>query len=305
MSTWRQALKDKYGAEAEQQLKALGTDVLDDDTHDTIIRRQWLDAAREYRPDAALKEELQIRLIGSTVETGALGFEIVKKLLGPLRMAIAPTTKKDLGLRLVGLSAGGTILLVQAAPTRPRSDTDPLLSDTGSSPADVAIRHFIRLIDTAESEGDIREWYSALKHLYKLVDVLDEFDLSMALRWLSRTGAVRSSRLTRRGRSHVRALQAVHTKKERKTISGRITELHKSGHVKIKSDFSYSVDVAWDTLNDMHLELDQEVSFIVEATTTSDKFGVKESHAYEFVEGGPSTVPLFRLRRSAADRPEP
>lgn len=289
MSTWRQQLMAKHGREAEQHLRELGEDVLDDDAHHTVIRQQWLDAAKELSSGATLKEELQIRLSGESIETGSLNFKIGEALLKPLEDGISSAAKRDLDLEIVGLSAGSTVLHVQATPTSLHEDDVDRMPESGSSQADAAMRSFIRLVDAAESERDIREWSSSRWPLYRLVEALDKFDLALGLRWLSRTGTVRSSRLTSRGRRYVRGLHILRPEKTTHVIRGRITELREAGIVKVKvgsarNSPAYEVRVSKDALIDMHLELGQQVAFRIETIVQYDQLGNDCSREHFFVE---------------------
>jgi hypothetical protein len=288
MSTWRQQLTAKHGREAERQLRALGDDVLDDDAHETIIRQQWFEAAKEFSPDASLREELQVRLSGETIETGSLSFKVGEALLKPLEDGISTAAKRDLDLEIVGLSAGSTILHVQATPTSLHDDNADRMPETGSSPADMAMRSFIRLVDAAESGKELYEWPSAQWPLYRLVEALDRFDVTLGLRWLSRTGTVRSSRLTSQGRRYVRALHDLREEESNQIVRGRITELREAGIVKVKTGTSrtapaYDVRVQKDALIGMHLELGQQVAFRVQVIARYDRLGNEHSREYYFM----------------------
>ncbi|MFD0902508.1 hypothetical protein [Actinomadura sediminis] len=289
MSTWRQRLIGQHGEEARHQLRTLGEDTLDDDTHDTIIRQQWLDSVKSFSSDASLKEELQVRLSGNTTTTGSLDFKIGDALLKPLEDSISTAAKRDLELEIVGLSAGSTVLHVRATPMGISEDNADLMPDTGSSPADIAIRNFISLIKAAESGEDLHKWASAQWSLYRLVEALDRFDLALGLRWLSRTGTVRSSRLTSRGRQYVHTLHDLRDEKTSQIVRGRITELREAGTAKVKTGSSrnspaYDVRIPKDALIGMHLELGQQVAFRVQVITKYDKLDNERSREYHFVE---------------------
>ncbi|MGI8335990.1 hypothetical protein ACRYCC_39115 [Actinomadura scrupuli] len=289
MSSWRQRLSEMHEAEAVEYLRSLGPDVLSDDDHETVLRTQWVESVKNYAPDAALTEELLVRLSGNNIEPGALDFKVGESLLKPLEDGISAAANQELKLEITGLSVGSTVLHVRATPATVSGKEEGALPSLGLSPANAAILGFIRLITAAESEGDLREWAPAYNSLDHLVQALDKFDLSLGLRWLSLSGLVRSTTLTGRGRQYVRSLRDTREEVSTIVVRGRVTELREAGVVKIKSGPSrtsaaYEVKVEREKLISMHLELGEKVAFLSRVLTKFDRLGHERSRNYFFLE---------------------
>ncbi len=230
-----------------------------------------------------------MRLKGEAADAGALDFRIGDALLRPLRDGVAAAARKDVELELTGISQGSTVLHVRPSVAEIVSEENgDELAGVDSSIADPAMRELLRLVAAAEEEQDVRQWERMIPGLDGMVQALDKFDLSMDMRWCSLDGAVRSSRLTRRGKNYVRSLRTTDLQKSRIPVTGRITELRESGLIKIKtgvarSSAAYEVRVSTDDLISMHLEIGMQVSFVVEVLKKIDKLGVSRSTEYRFL----------------------
>ncbi|MFJ3954267.1 hypothetical protein ACIPXV_30255 [Streptomyces libani] len=289
MSTnWRQRVLERNRAANDQYFAQHESPHGDDDEYETTLRQNWLDAARHYDPQAHLREELTLRLQGELADGGALNFRIADALLKPLREGVSAAARKDVDLELVGISQGSTVLHVQPAKDPSFQENAEEIARVDSSAADPAMRDLLKLIDAAENEQDVRPWERMVQGLDGVVEALDRFDLSMDVRWCALDGAVRSSRLTQRGKVFVRNLRNVDLVKTRNTITGRVTELRESGVVKIKTGTSrrsaaYEVRFEPHDLIGMHLELGVTVSFAVEKLEKRDKIGRVRSTEYRFL----------------------
>ncbi|MEV2210950.1 hypothetical protein AB0H86_05515 [Streptomyces sp. NPDC050997] len=271
---------------------------MSEDAYDEELRRHWLEAVRHYDPAAQLHEELVVRLRGEAADRGALDFRIGDALLKPLREGVSAAARKDVELELTGVSRGSTILHVRPSVPEIVSDTDEDLAVVDSSIADPAMRDFLKLVDAAEKEQDVRRWERIVPGLDGVVEALDKFDLSMDMRWFSLDGTVRSSHLSRRGKDYVRSLRNTEVQKSKMGITGRITELRESGVVKIKTGVSrtssaYEVRIDPEGLIGMHLELGMTVSFVVEVARKTDRLGHARSTEYRFLRVSDGQERLF------------
>lgn len=288
MSSWRQRLSREYEGVVADLLAPSDEDRLTDDEYDSLDRTQWLEAARAYDPGAALQEELLVRLFGERSGSGALSFKVGESILKHLRDGINAISGRDVDLEIVAISAGSTVLHVRPTPASVGVEQEGWLVESSESSVDFAMRSFVRLISAAESGGDLREWVNAFGPLDSLVVALDEHDISLGFRWLSRSGPVRSSALTSRGRRYVRSLRELHEESSTMVVSGRITELREAGVVKVKTgprrtSPAYEVRVDKSRLLDLHLELGQEVTFRVKALKRIDRLGQQKSINYHFL----------------------
>ncbi|WP_229711777.1 hypothetical protein [Streptomyces daqingensis] len=259
-----------------------------DEAFEQELRKNWLEAARHYDPNARLSEELTVQLQGEAARRGALDFRVGDALLRPLREGVSAAARRSIDLELTGVSHGSTVLHVRPSLADEPEEESAAIAPIDSSTADPAIRDLLKLIDAAEHERDIREWERVIPGLDHVVEALDKFDLSMNLRWSSLDGTVRSSTLSRRGKGYVRSLRALETQKTRRPITGRITELRESGLVKIKmgpskTSKAYDVRIETEDLIDMHLELGATVSFLVQEVRKVDKIGRPKSTEYFFI----------------------
>lgn len=299
-ATWRQRALERNREANRRFFAEVADPPSSDDAFDEELRRHWLEAARHYDPQAVLSEELTVRLRGEAAEQGVLDFRVGDALLKPLRDGVSAAARKDVELELTGLSHGSTVLHV-----RPKVEasfdgegTEEAMGRIDSSAADPAMRDLLKLVDAAENEQDIRQWERIIPGLDGVVLALDKFDLSMEMRWRSLDGAVRSSRLSGRGKSYVRGLRELETYRSNTVVTGKITELRMSGVAKVKTgptrqSKAYEVQIEPDDLIDMHLELGMSVSFLVQVVKRMDKIGRERSTEFRFVQVAESQEQLF------------
>ncbi|MEU7963709.1 hypothetical protein AB0D09_09610 [Streptomyces sp. NPDC049097] len=297
-TTWRQRVLERNRAANARFFADQGSEHRSEDAYEEELRRHWLEAVRHYDPAAQLQEELVVRLRGEAADRGALDFRIGNALLKPLREGVSASARKDVELELTGISRGSTVLHVRPNVPEIVSDTNENLGVIDSSITDPAMRDFLKLVDAAEKEQDVRRWERIVPGLNGVVEALDRFDLSMEMRWFSLDGTVRSSHLSRRGKDYVRSLQNTEVQKTRMSITGRITELRESGVVKIKTGASktspaYEIRVNPEGLIEMHLELGMTVSFVVEVSRKTDMLGNARSTDYRFLRVGDGQKKLF------------
>ncbi|MBO7940314.1 hypothetical protein JTP77_030945 [Streptomyces sp. S9] len=301
MSTsWRQRALERNREANARFFADQDAEHLSEDSYEEELRRHWLEAVRHYDPAAQLHEELVVRLRGEAADRGALDFRIGDALLKPLREGVSAAARKDVELELTGVSRGSTVLHVRPSVPEIVSDAEGEedLAVVDSSIADPAMRDFLKLVDAAEKEQDVRRWERIVPGLDGVVEALDKFDLSMDMRWFSLDGTVRSSHLSRRGKDYVRSLRNTEVQRSRIGITGRITELRESGVVKIKTGVSrtssaYEVRVESEALIGMHLELGMTVSFVVEVARKMDRLGRARSTEYRFLRVSDGQERLF------------
>ncbi|MGP3773230.1 hypothetical protein ACTWJ8_20650 [Streptomyces sp. SDT5-1] len=298
-ATWRQRALERNREANRRFFAEVADPPSSDDQFDEELRRHWLEAARHYDPQAALSEELTVRLRGEAAEQGVLDFRIGDALLKPLRDGVSAAARKDVELELTGLSHGSTVLHVR--PKVEASADEEMAEAMGridSSTADPAMRDLLKLVDAAENEQDVRQWERIIPGLDGVVLALDKFDLSMEMRWRSLDGAVRSSRLSGRGKEYVRGLRELKTYRSQAVVTGKITELRMSGLVKVKTGSTrrskaYDVHIEPDDLIDMHLELGVSVSFLVQVVKRMDMIGRERSTEYRFLRVAEGQEQLF------------
>ncbi|MFE7858698.1 hypothetical protein [Streptomyces sp. NPDC057403] len=299
MSTnWRQRALERNREANARFFADQDSEHLSEEAYEEELRRHWLEAVRHYDPAAQLHEELVVRLRGEAADRGALDFRIGDALLKPLREGVSAAARKDVELELTGVSRGSTVLHVRPSVPEIVVDTDVDIAVVDSSIADPAMRDFLKLVDAAEKEQDVRRWERIVPGLDGVVEALDKFDLAMDMRWFSLDGTVRSSHLSRRGKDYVRSLRNTEMQKSKMGITGRITELRESGVVKIKTGVSrtssaYEVRVDPEALIGMHLELGMTVSFVIEVARRTDKLGRARSTEYRFLRVSDGQEQLF------------
>lgn len=295
-ASWRQRALERNREANRQFFADLEDPPSSDDAYEEELRRNWLEAARYYDPQATLSEELTVRLRGEAADQGALDFRVGDALLRPLRDGVTAAARKNVELELTGLSRGSTVLHVR--PKVERSEEETTLSRVDSSTADPAIRDLLKLVDAVENERDVRRWERIIPGLDGVVHALDKFDLSMEMRWRSLDGTVRSSSLSSRGKSYMRRLRELKTYRSRLAVAGTITELRMSGLVKVKTGTTrrakaYEVHIEQDDLMAMHLELGMTVSFLVEEVKRTDQLGRERSKEYRFIRVAEAQDGLF------------
>lgn len=208
---------------------ALDDGTLDDDVDlDEALERNFQDTVRDYFPDARLPRGLDVRLMGTTVTTGALDIEIGHQILSDISHEVGGAAKamqvSTPKFDLVGLSRGSAVL--HLAPRGGEEIGDGSLVDVDR--VDGPMELITRLHTVAEAGGDMREfaeYADLLKALHGLVRTLDASDLSLEMRWQSGTGRRRLSSLGRNGRRYVRTLWDHQTESEERTLTGVVVEL--------------------------------------------------------------------------------
>lgn len=255
-----------------------------DDSWLEASRRQLLETMQEFDASATLSEELSIRLVGEAAQSAALPMDW-STLIRPLQTCVNEFTSEEVKLEISGFSKGSTVLHVRAIV---RDEVDAI----GHEPVQqtvlsAAVVDLLRMITAAEGHKDLRRWKTKLYGFERLVDELESFDLTAGFRWSARGGAVRSSRLTESGMEYIKGLRKTVKKAVPVVISGRITELRASGHVKVKAAPHKSA-TAWDVSMDagqltaMKLVLGQEVSWIVEQHVSEDRLHRIETLGWSF-----------------------
>jgi hypothetical protein len=284
-TSWRQRMLEQHGEQVDAYLDELGVEERADTAVEADHRRSQLEAMRELDPQAALGEELQIRLIGEQA-AGALRFEWGDAMLRPLQDSVAKAARCPVGLELTGVSQGSTVLHVRPVALTPSEAESMVRVD--SSPADEGVRALLRLLSALEDESDVREWSQLFDSVDALSGALDKFDLSLALKWLAADGAVREASLSQRGRRYVERLRQTRENRDEIIVSGRITELRSAGVVKVKSGMSsnspaFEVRVDADQLLSMQLVLGANVHFVVEQRRALDAVGRTRATEYHFL----------------------
>lgn len=277
----------KHGEEAADYLAEIGPEDRDSDAVQSDLRRAQLEVARQYDPSAYLEEELQVRVLGESASSGALGVDWGTAMLRPLQDGVSAAAGRHVGLELTGLSHGSTVLHVRAVPPGPPPDRDFAL-DVDVSLADAGVRKLFGIVSALEEEEDVRASDAAFDHVDSLAKVLDKFDLSLMLRWMALDGAVRSASLTQQGRRYANRLRQTHQRRQEVSISGYITELRQSGIVCVKTGIarnssSYEIKFEPSELLSMQFTLGSHVSFIVEMVRNLDAVHRTRSTHYRFL----------------------
>lgn len=293
---WQRLGEEQYGEALDSWFdQLLAEPPPTDDQLDTERHRNWLDAVRQHDQGAHLEEELLVHLSGQAVEDGGLQFKLGEALMKPLQAGVtAASPKGDVELELTGISSGSCVMHVRPLPPTPAEQTDHLAGSTeldapvDTSLSDVAVRALVDVVEAAEAQRDIRRWTALWHSLDRLVDTLDRYDLDIGLRWNASNGAVRSSSLTRSGRSYVRNLRGTEEQSSTREIHGRVTELRESGKVGVKTGASrtstkFEVLFDPDQLLGMHFALGDQVGFVVDERRSVNRLGQNSSIEYVFV----------------------
>lgn len=249
-------------------------------------RRNLVQALRSFDRRARLHEELIIRLVGEVAHRGALDLELTSFLVGIRRSFVDAA---GVELALAEISAGSTVLHF-----RPTQDLVPEAFEgedalqVDSSAADAVGRAFVRLVEAAESEGDVARWVTMVRGLEEAVSALDHHELDAEMAWLSPGGPVELAKLTSRGRAYVRRLSEPKRDTRVRVVSGRVTELREVGIVKLRRGTSRTspvtkVHVNRDTLVELRLQLGQTAYFIVQEMVDRDRLGREREARYEFI----------------------
>lgn len=282
---WRERVRLKHRDRTSTVLAGLDQSPQTELEYETDLRRYRLDALRAYDPDAALGEELRLRVLGAEAH-GTVRFTWGPALMKPVQETVSAAARGEVDLELLGVSQGSTVMHVRPVPVLAPADALPAPVD--SSRADAAIRDVLAFTDALEHEEDVRPFQHILDAAARLTEVLDEYDLAVDLRWLAADGTARESRITNTGRQYAARLRRTRETTTRITVSGRITELRESGIVKIKAgphktSTAYEVRMASDDLMDMRLVIGQQVSFVVTERRQVDSFDRTHKHEYDFV----------------------
>lgn len=290
----RRRLLEKHGPEIDDWLQTEGSAELDGDDFDTASRQAELESLRAVDPSAGLGEEMTVRLLGEGAN-GTLDLEWNDVLEGVKR-----TVEKlsGGGLELAGLSSGSTV--VHLRPTTGRDLRQQMAEGVDSAPldgskAETAATAFVQLLRAAESRDDVRPWADAMRGGFDLfVDALDKHDLDAQVAWWASSGQVRSAKITRSGRTYIKELRERTATEHHIPISGRVTELRESGHLRVKTGTSAnspSYDVHFENPSDLlerHLELGASVHLLVTVIQQKDRLGRPADARYEFLQFNPS-----------------
>lgn len=278
----RRAILERHRSSLENWLSEEGSDVLDGDEFDTELNRNRLQALRALDPEASLEEELRLRLVAPDLADGALALDAGVTLMKPLQDSVDSLSDDHVELELVGVSPGSTILHLRARHSAGDEVEEVAGAPIDSTRSEQALRAFVELVATAESEGDLRRWPDAADALGRFSKALDKIGAQVDVSWSGVSGEVRSAWFGERGRDYVRAMLATNPSPDVMTISGRVTELRESGIVKVKTGRSrqspaYEVRVEPEDLLGMHLELGAQVSFTVRLEAQINGLGQTQS----------------------------
>lgn len=285
-TNWREALLARH-RESELLIDSeTSTPSKNDPVWDSAIRKQKLDLMRHFDPEARLDEELAVRLIGDSAISSALPIDWIT-LLRPLQACVNEFSEKEVKLELSEFSHGSTVIHFRAM--------GAIESDSvAGAPIDQthlasAVNALLKMVSDADACGDMRAWKTHICPFERLVDELEELDLTADFRWLARTGDVNSARLSKDGIQYVRALRESREIERSQVIGGRITELRESGHVKVKAGMKKN-STAWDVkfdsnhLKNMKLTLGEQVHWRVRQVVSEDRLHREDTLRWEFIE---------------------
>lgn len=184
--SWRDRVLQKHARELDEWWGQVRNEPIpSDDEIESEVRANYLEAMRGYDPRAHLSEELHVRLAGASAR-GALDFELGRELLRPLQAGISAAADADVPMELIGVLPGSTVLV--ARPRERESVTDDTVASVDTSAADQGAREWLRMLSTAETEGDLWEWPRTFAALGQLVKTLDDHELDLSLTWLALSG---------------------------------------------------------------------------------------------------------------------
>ncbi|MBG6085863.1 hypothetical protein [Zhihengliuella flava] len=235
---------------------------------------------------ATLAEEFVVRLVGKTSPGAALPMEW-GKLFKVIQAAVDDLSDSPVPLQLTGMSRGSTVLHLRSAADVEVPDVAGLrVHETALASA---VRALLRVVDGAESEGDLKPWADKLDGFERFAVSLSELKLTAGFKLLGSSGAVRSAQLTGRGLKYLGGLSDTQEKTRGRTVSGRVTELKSSGHVKVKAGVarnSTAYDVVFEPsrLSEMGLTLGKSVSWRVEERVSVDRLGRISDTSWTFIE---------------------
>lgn len=282
---WRDRVREKHRAQTIALSDDAATPPADDVSWAEAERRNWLETARTFDPRASLPEELLLRLVGDTASRAALNVEW-GGLLKPLQAAVSAAAKRDVGLELAGFSKGSSVLHFRAVV---RESVDLVMDGSAVTETPLAqpARELLDAIESLEAGQDMHRWISMFEGVERLTSELDKLHLQADFRWCSRGGSVRRAYLSERGIQFAKELAETRESEVTKPIGGMVTELHSSGHVKIKAGSTrrsptWSVRVEPDTLTAMRLVLGQWVNWTVAKISSEDRLGRVKSVEYAY-----------------------
>ncbi|MFG2956044.1 hypothetical protein ACGF5O_20255 [Streptomyces sp. NPDC048291] len=302
--SWRERRRALQGDDPEvsrraaRLLDAWGTEERDDEEVEAEHRASRLAAARDYAPDALLEEELQLRLTGPDADGGALRFQWGNALLEPVEQLISAAAGTPVQLELTGISAGSTVVHARPVTTPAESTRTDALDAPVTSAASTGLGTLTALLDALESGRDIHEWAKLFDAVETVSRALSRYALDLGVTWYGADGSLRRTRLTERGRSHVKRLRQTRDRDQEITISGRITELRESGMVKVKTGTAKNApayDVRFeepDELLRMRPGLGDNVHFRVRFRQQLDAMGIARSTEYTYLGPAAEQPPL-------------
>lgn len=293
-SAWDRLLRDRREASAD-----FFADVDDDPAEDLdkTLDSAVLEGAQRMDPGAGQSPWLDVHVSGPGVGVGALSVRIVDELLPPIQgevdAALPDTARHLTGLELVGIGAGSAVLHLQ--PTVATLDADeehplPMVS----SAIDSAIRRVFDMHDAVERGSPAAEIVSLgqpdmINRLHRLVNVLEENDLTLRMLWRSPTAPRRMSVLTRRGRTYAGTLFETDQEERQTVVAGYVFEQSLKGTLKLKRDpkvktsAAYEIDIPRETLEAADLRLGMYVRVLVIERRRRDRLGQRTDPTYEFV----------------------
>lgn len=288
-SRWRQRVTSAHQEETSRWFRDLeSSEPPSDEQLEAERWRNRLETAQTFDPGVQLGEELALRFTGPNA-SGGLPFDMGGAIMKPIQDSVA-STDSSVSLKLTGVSEGSTVLHVHPVVASAASDNDdePLLIENVRLSADRALRRFIDLVTAVEARTDVRSWSGMFANIDSLVSVLDKFDMELYVGWRPFSGEIYTSRLTSRGKEYVRSLRETRSDSEVFRVSGRIVELKFSGFVKVKvgarrNSRAYEIKIDIDQLIGMHLELGQQVTFLIRKDQVLDRVGIVRERIYTFV----------------------
>lgn len=250
-------------------------------------RRNQVEFARQFDPTAALPEEVQLRLVGEGAAHGE--FPVEWSAVAPrFRDALAEfwTAKGPLQLRLVGFSAGSTVMhfVPDHVDAMAVADAGPVVVDQ-TALGDAAER-LARVLDRAGAGGDLRPWSSHLHEVERLASELSKHDLNADLTYLGGAGRVVRARLDEAVRERLASLQETHEVTEIRTVNGRITQLAENGQVRVKAGTARNARVSEVHVRDKAklrgLRIGDQVHWNVTAIRSVDELGRGQEERLEY-----------------------
>jgi hypothetical protein len=260
----------------------------------SILDRNFFETIVRYDPTFRTPRQLDLRINGSSVQSGHLDIGIAKELLGAFQeelsgAAHAQKFANPPRVELAGVSPGSAVLhLVPVTSEDKATEEQVRLAD---DQLDAMLTTITDLHRVAETHGDLHAFTghpSLLKGLHNLVATLDRHGLDLDVNWRSGSGVHRTSVLTSRARTFVRAQWADESIGAEIALTGMVVKLDLNGTFSLNTGGSrkrlYEIRVPrQEHLIGLRLNLGDQVSVAARQITRTNRVGISGATRYELI----------------------